>query len=156
MPPTISSKGTFDMAARIGSAKWQGTLKEGEGSVTIGENGFTGPFSFHSRFEDGEGTNPEELIAAAHASCFTMALNNELFQHDHAPNWVKSTAKASIRQIDGIPTIATIEIETEAEIPDIDEAHFIEHAENAKTNCIISRALAGVPEITLTAKLVSS
>jgi osmotically inducible protein OsmC len=143
------------MAARIGSAQWNGTLKEGVGRVTVGENGFSGPFSFSSRFEEGDGTNPEELIAAAHAACFTMALNNELFLHDHAPASVKSTAKASIRQIDGLPTIATIEIETEAVIPDIDEAHFIEHAENAKANCIVSRALAGVPEITLSAKLVS-
>jgi osmotically inducible protein OsmC len=143
------------MAARIGSAKWQGTLKEGLGTVTVGENGFTGPFSFVSRFEDGEGTNPEELIAAANAACFTMALNNELFQHDHAPVSVETTAKASIRVIDGLPTIATIELDCEAVIPDIDEAHFIEHATNAKDNCIISRALAGVPEITLTAKLVS-
>ena len=144
------------MAARIGKAKWTGTLKEGVGQVTIGENGFTGPYSFSSRFEEGEGgTNPEELIAAANAACFTMALNNELFQHDHAPVSVESVAKASIRQIDGLPTIASIEIECEAVIPDMEEAHFIKHAENAKTNCIISRALAGVPEITVTAKLVS-
>lgn len=144
------------MAARIGKAQWQGTLKEGVGRVTVGENGLTGPYSFSSRFEEEEGgTNPEELIAAANAACFTMALNNELFQHDHAPVSVSTVAKASIRQIDGLPTIASIELECEAVIPDIDEAHFIEHAENAKTNCIISRALAGVPEITLSAKLVS-
>ncbi|MGH2959422.1 MAG: OsmC family peroxiredoxin [Solirubrobacterales bacterium] len=144
------------MAARIGSAKWQGTLKEGVGRVTIGENGFTGPYSFSSRFEEEDGgTNPEELIAAANAACFTMALNNELFQHDHAPVSVETTAKASIRQIDGLPTIASIELDCEAVVPDIDEAHFIEHAENAAANCIISRALAGVPEITVTAKLVS-
>lgn len=95
------------------------------------------------------------MIAAAHAACFTMALNNILFQHDHAPAHVATTAKAYLRQIDGKPTIAKIEIETEAVIPDIDEAHFIEHAEEAKENCVISRALAGVPEIELSAKLVS-
>lgn len=143
------------MAARIGSAKWTGTLQEGVGSVTVGDGGFTSPFSFSSRFEEGDGTNPEELIAAAHAACFTMALNNALFQHDHAPVSVQTTAKASIRQIDGKPTIAKIELETEAVIPGIDEAHFIEHAEEAKEGCIISRALAGVPEIELTARLVS-
>lgn len=144
------------MAARIGSAKWQGTLKEGVGRVTVGENGLAGPYSFSSRFEEEEGgTNPEELIAAAHAACFTMALNSELFKHDHAPASVETTVKASIRQIDGLPTVALLEIETEAVIPDIEEAHFIEHAENAKNNCIISRALAGVPEMTLSAKLVS-
>ena len=144
------------MAARIGSAKWQGTLQEGVGSVTIGDGFFTAPFSFSTRFEEGEdGTNPEALIAAAHAACFTMALNNALFQHDHAPASVETVAKAFIRQIDGLPTIAKIELETEAVIPDIDEAHFLEHAEEARKNCIISRALAGVPEITLSAKLVS-
>jgi osmotically inducible protein OsmC len=143
------------MAARIGKAQWQGTLREGVGRVQVGENGLTGPYSFSSRFEEEEGgTNPEELIAAAHAACFTMALNNELFQHDHAPEEVSTTVSASIRQIDGLPTVAKLEIVTEAVIPDLDEAHFIEHAENAKDNCIISRALAAVPEVTLSAKLV--
>ncbi|MFT4048229.1 MAG: OsmC family peroxiredoxin [Solirubrobacterales bacterium] len=143
------------MAARIGSAKWQGSLQEGVGTVTIGDGVFTGPYSFSSRFEEGEGTNPEEMIAAAHAACFTMALNNILFSHDHAPASVETTAKVGLRNIDGKPTIATIELETEAVIPDIDEAHFIEHAEEAKEGCVISRALAGVPEITLTARLTS-
>ena len=144
------------MAARIGSAKWQGTLKEGAGRVTVGENGLSGPYTFSSRFEGEDGgTNPEELIAAAHAACFTMALNNELFQHEHAPVSVETTVKASIRQIDGLPTVALLEIETEAVIPDMEEAHFVKHAENAKNTCIISRALAGVPEMTLSAKLVS-
>lgn len=144
------------MAARIGKAQWNGTLKEGVGKVTVGENGLSGRYSLSSRFEEeAGGTNPEELIAAAHAACFTMALNNELFQHDHEPVGVATTVSASIRQIDGLPTVAKLEIETEATIPDIDEAHFIEHAENAKQNCIISRALANVPEITLSAKLVS-
>lgn len=143
------------MSGRIGSAKWQGTLKEGAGEVVIGEGVYTGPFTFATRFEGEEAANPENLIAAALASCFTMALNNELFQHDHGPEYVKSTAKAYIRRIDDIPTIAKIEVETEASIPDMDEAHFVEHAESAKTNCIISRALAGVPEIELvSAKLV--
>lgn len=144
------------MAARSGSAKWTGTLKEGVGTVTIGDGAYTGPYSFSSRFEDGTDTvNPEDMIAAALASCFTMALNNELFQHDHAPVSVETKAKVSLRQIDGLPTIASIALETEAVIPDIEEAHFIEHAEGAKVGCIISRALAGVPEIELTAKLVS-
>lgn len=143
------------MAARIGSAKWQGTLQEGVGQVTIGDGVFTAPYSFSSRFEEGQGTNPEEMIAAAHAACFTMALNNILFQHDHAPSSVETSASVFLRQIDGKPTIAKIELDTEAVIADIDEAHFIEHAEEAKRNCVVSRALAGVPEITLTARLVS-
>jgi osmotically inducible protein OsmC len=143
------------MAARVGSAKWQGTLNEGVGEVTIGDGLFTAPYSFSSRFEEGDGTNPEEMIAAAHAACFTMALNNILFKHDHAPVSVVTTARAYLRQIDGKPTIAKIELETEAVAPDIDEAHFIEHAEEAKADCVVSRALAGVPEIELTARLVS-
>jgi osmotically inducible protein OsmC len=142
------------MAARVGSATWQGTLQEGVGKVTIGEDSYTGNFSFSSRFEEGQGTNPEEMIAAALAACFTMALNNALFLDGHTPASVSTVAKASLRQIDGKPTIATIELETEAVIPDIDEAHFIEHAEEARAGCIISRALAGVPEITVSAKLV--
>lgn len=144
------------MAARTGSAKWQGTLKEGMGRVTVGDGVLDAPFSFSSRFGDGEeGTNPEALIAAAHAACFTMALNNAMFLHDHAPVSVETTAKAFIRQIDDLPTIAKIELVCEAVVPDIDEEHFLEHAEEARANCIISRALAGVPEITLEAKLVS-
>lgn len=143
------------MAARIGSAEWQGTLQDGEGTVTVGQAVYSGPYTFATRFEDGEeAANPENLVAAAEAACFTMALNNELFQHDHSPARVATTARAYIRRIDDLPTIARIELECEAVIPDIEEDHFIEHAENAKKNCIISRALAGVPEIELSAKLV--
>lgn len=143
------------MAARTGSATWEGTLKEGKGEVTIGEGTYTGPFTFHSRFEDGQGMNPEDMIAAAEASCFTMALNNDLHLHEHAPVSITTKATAQIRQIDEKPTIAKIVLECEGNVPGIDEAHFIEHAESAKANCIISRALAGVPEFELNARLVS-
>ena len=88
------------MAARIGSAQWQGTLKEGVGRVTIGDGAYTGPYSFSSRFEDGvDGVTPEQMIAAAHAACFTMALNNELFLHDHAPASVETTASVTLRSV---------------------------------------------------------
>ena len=143
------------MAARIGSAKWQGTLKEGEGTVTIGQGGLSAPYTFDSRFGEGTaGANPEELIAAAHAACFSMALNNALHLHEHGPVSIETTARAHIRQIDEKPTIAKIELECVGDVPGIDEAHFIEHAEEAKENCIISRALS-VPEIELTARLAN-
>ncbi len=142
------------MSGRIGSAEWKGNLKEGAGNLTVGESTFSGPYSFNSRFEEGAGTNPEELIAAAHASCYAMALSNILAQHEHEPTRVSATARVYLRQVDGHPTIAKIELETEGEVPGIDEAHFIEHAEEAKAGCPVSRALAGVPEIELTAKLV--
>ncbi|MGH2907648.1 MAG: OsmC family peroxiredoxin [Solirubrobacterales bacterium] len=118
--------------------------------MTLGENGYTGDYNFSSRFEEGDGTNPEELIAAALAGCFSMALANDLAQHGHPAESIATTAKASIRQIDEMPTIARIELETEGRVDGIDEAHFIEHAEKIKQVCIISRALGGVPEIELT------
>lgn len=142
------------MAARTGSAEWKGTLKEGEGSLSVGDGIFSGPFTFGTRFGDDEGANPEQLIAAAHAACFTMALSNALHLHDHAPISVRTTASAYIRQIDEKPTIAKIELNCEAEVPGIDESHFLEHAEAARKDCIVTRALAGVPEIELAAKLV--
>lgn len=143
------------MAGRKGSAKWTGSLKDGSGSVTVGEGVYTGPYSFNSRFEDGEGTNPEDLIAAAHAACYSMALTLFLNEHDHNPTSVETHAKCYIRIVDGAPTITKIELSTEAVVPDIDEAHFQEHAEEAKAGCPVSRALAGVGEITLEAKLVA-
>jgi osmotically inducible protein OsmC len=143
------------MAARTGSANWKGNLKDGAGTVTVGESAFTGNYSFASRFEDGAGTNPEELLAAAHAGCYTMALASLLAGHDHAPESIHTTAKVHLRNIDGKPTIQRIELQTEGTVPDIDEAHFIEHAEVAKAECVLSRALASVEEIALTARLLS-
>jgi osmotically inducible protein OsmC len=143
------------MATRNGSAKWNGGLKDGNGTVTVGEDVFTGNYSFASRFEDGEGTNPEELLAAAHAGCYTMALSAILGAHEHSPTSIQTVAKVTLRNIDGKPTIETIVLETEGVVPGIEEAHFIEHAEEAKADCVLSRALASVPNIELSAKLVS-
>lgn len=143
------------MAARTGSAQWQGDLKGGNGTLTVGDSVFSGAYSFSSRFEEGEGTNPEELIAAAHASCYAMALSNILAQHGHAPESVSAKAEVSLRQIDGAATIATIALTVEGRVPGIDEEHFKKHAEEAKGDCPVSRALAGVPEVTLDAKLLS-
>ena len=135
------------MATRNGSAEWRGDLQGGSGDLTVGDGVFSGQYSFASRFEEGEGTNPEELIAAAHAACFAMALSHGLAEHGHAPDSVRATAKVHLRNIDGAPTIARIDLDVEGRVPGIDEAHFVEHAEEAKAACLVSRALAGVKQI---------
>jgi lipoyl-dependent peroxiredoxin len=143
------------MATRNGSAEWRGDLKGGGGDLTVGDGTFKGAFSFSSRFEEGEGTNPEELIAAAHAACFTMALSNILAEHGHTPEVVRTVAKVHLRQTEEGPTIQRIDLETEGRVAEIDENHFAEHAEEAKTGCVVSRALAGVEEMTVTARLAT-
>lgn len=141
------------MATRNGTAEWKGDLQSGSGTLTAGESAFTGPYSFASRFEDGAGTNPEELIAAAHAGCFAMALSAILSAEGHAPDSIHATARVHLRNIDGLPTIARVDLEVEGSVPGLDEEQFASHAERAKRECVVSRALAGVPEIELTAKL---
>jgi osmotically inducible protein OsmC len=141
------------MATRNGSAEWRGELRDGSGELTVGEGAWRGEYSFASRFEEGDGTNPEELLAAAHAACFSMALAGILGEHGHQPRSVRSTARVQLRNVDGQPTIQRIELDTEAEVGDIDEDHFHEHAEEAKAGCPVSRALAAVEEIELTARL---
>src|SRR3954447_2748482 len=143
------------MATRNGSAEWRGDLKSGEGDLTVGDGVFKGQYSFASRFEEGEGTNPEELIAAAHAACFSMALSGILAEHGHPADSVRTAAKVHLRQTDAGPTIQRIDLATEGQVPDIDQDHFAMHAEEAKSGCVVSRALAGVEEITLTAKLAA-
>ena len=142
------------MATRNGSAVWEGTLREGKGTVKLGSGAFEGPYSFASRFEEGAGTNPEELIGAAHAGCFSMALAAGLTKAGYSPKRVATTAKVHLGQSGGGFKITLIELSTEAEVPGIDEAAFQEQAEGAKKNCPVSQALAAT-EITLTAKLVS-
>jgi osmotically inducible protein OsmC len=142
------------MATRDGSAEWRGDLKSGSGTVSVASGLFSdGNFSFSSRFEEGPGTNPEELIAAAHAGCFSMALSNILAGEGHAPESVKTTAKVHLRNVDGNPTIAQIDLVTAGRVPGIDQDQFAGYAEQAKAGCPVSRALAGVGEITLDAKL---
>ena len=142
------------MPTRTGSAEWTGDLQAGSGTVTVGEGVFQGAYSFASRFEEGEGTNPEELIAAAHAACFSMALSNILAEHGHPPESVHTSARVFLRFVDGAPTIQRIELETEGRVPGIDQDHFEVDAEEAKAGCPVSRALAGVSEIDLTARLL--
>lgn len=137
-----------------GTAEWQGDLRSGSGTFTAGDS-ISGGYTFKSRFEDGPGSNPEQLIAAAHAACFSMALSNILATAGTPPDSVQTEATVRLRLVDGAPTIDKIDLVTEGRVPGIDEAAFLEHANAAKTGCPVSRALAGVPEITLTATLVS-
>lgn len=141
------------MATRNGSARWTGDLPGGSGQLTVGDGVFEGAYTAASRFEEGEGTNPEELIAAAHAACYSMALSNMLAQHGHEPRSVETTAKVHLRFIDDAPTIAQIDLDTVGDVPGIDEDHFREHAEEAKAACPVSRALAAVGEINVSARL---
>ena len=144
------------MTARNGSAEWNGSLESGSGTITIGEGVFEGPYSYESRFGEGEGTNPEQLIAAAHAGCFTMALSSILSAAEHVPDSVHTSARVHLRNIGGAPTLARIDLDTEGRVTGIDEQQFRRYAEEAKASCPVSRALAGIPEIVLSAKLVST
>jgi osmotically inducible protein OsmC len=137
------------MPTRTSSAQWQGNLKDGSGTMALGSGAFEGPFSFVSRFEDGAGTNPEELIAAAHAGCFSMAFSNMLSQAGHTPNSVKTTAAVHLEK----GTITKIDLTTRADVPGIDAAEFDKIGAEAKVGCPVSKALAAV-EITLDAQLV--
>jgi lipoyl-dependent peroxiredoxin len=136
-----------------GSAEWKGDLQSGAGTFTAGDS-ISGGYTFKSRFEDGPGSNPEQLIAAAHASCFSMALANALAQAGHAAESVHTDATVTLRFVDGAPTITKIALVTAGRVPGIDQATFTEHAQAAKAGCPVSRALAGVPEITLEATLL--
>jgi len=139
------------MAIRTSSAEWKGSLKEGSGTVKLASGAFEGPYTYSSRFEEGPGTNPEELVGAAHAGCFSMFLASLLSNAGFVPARINTTATVHLR---AGPTIALIELKTEAVVPNISEAAFLEHAEAAKKNCPVSKALAAV-ETTLSARLVS-
>ena len=141
------------MVARKADAEWQGDLRSGKGRVSLGSGTYSGPYSFRSRFESGDGTNPEELIGAAHAGCFSMALAAGLSAAGHAPERIHTVATVDIEQQDGGFAIPRIRLETEARVPGIDQAAFKEHAETAKASCPVSKALAGTT-IELEAKLV--
>jgi len=142
------------MSARNADAEWTGTLREGEGRVKLGSGTFEGKYSFKTRFEDAPGTNPEELIAAAHAACFSMALNAGLERSGFAARRVHTTASVSLGKVGDAFAITRIELVSEAEVPGIDDAAFQDQARAAKENCPVSKALTGVGTITLSAKLV--
>jgi osmotically inducible protein OsmC len=142
------------MPIRKASAEWDGGLKDGAGKMSIGDGVFEGRFTSASRFEEAEGVNPEELIGAAHSGCFSMSLSAGLGKAGYTPKHIATTAEVSLDLVEGARTITKITLHTEATVPGIDEATFQELAENAKKNCPVSRALAGV-EITLHARLMS-
>jgi osmotically inducible protein OsmC len=141
------------MPVRSADAEWEGSLKDGKGKMRFGSGAFEGQYSFSSRFEDGEGTNPEELIAAAHSGCFSMKLSGNLTNAGFPPNRVHTTAAVHLEKGDAGFSITRIELTTEAEVPGIEESAFQEQAEDAKLNCPVSRLLTGA-EITLQATLV--
>lgn len=136
----------------IGTATWRGDLKSGSGTFTAGE-AISGEYSFKTRFEDEPGANPEQLIAGAHAACFSMALSNILAEAGHVPESVETEARVTLQMVDGTPTITDIALKTTGRVPGIDEGTFRSHAEQAKVGCPVSRALAGGPNVTLEATL---
>lgn len=144
------------MPIRTSNAVWRGALRDGNGTMKLGSGAFEGQYSFASRFQEGTGTNPEELIGAAHAGCFSMALAGILADAGHPPTSIHTTAKVSINPADGGFAITRIDLITEGDVPGIDQATFSQCADDAKKNCPVSKALASVPEITLQATLKSS
>ena len=136
------------------SAEWKGDIPTGTGTFTAGDT-ITGGYTYKSRFEDGPGSNPEQLIGAAHAACFSMALASLLAQAGNPADSIQTNAAVTLRLVDGRPTITQVDLVTVGRVPGIDDAKFQEQAAAAKAGCPVSRALAGVPEITLQASLAS-
>lgn len=143
------------MAGRISTstAEWNGNLKEGKGRMKVGKTGFEGPFTFGTRFGEDAGTNPEELVAAAHAGCFSMQFSALLAEAGHTPKSVRTSAKVHIVAGKGI---TQIDLLTEGDVPGVSAAKFQELAEKAREICPVSQALKAVPKITLHATLKSS
>lgn len=141
------------MIKRTASALWQGDLKDGSGSLALGSGTFQGQYSFSSRFEEGTGTNPEELIGAAHAGCFSMALSAELSKAGYTVDEIKTEATVSMDKDEAGFTITGIKLMTKARVKDIEMAEFAKFASGAKANCPVSRALSAV-EIQLEAHLL--
>ncbi len=142
------------MAIRKASAVWEGSLREGKGTMKLGSGSFEGAYSFSTRFEEEPGTNPEELIGAAHAGCFSMAFSANLGRAGFTPDYVRTTADVYLEKGDAGFKIARIVLNMEAKVPGLDEKTFHEQAEAAKSGCPVSQALAAVP-IELNARLVS-
>ncbi|MEU0503473.1 OsmC family peroxiredoxin [Nocardia sp. NPDC005998] len=140
------------MPVSKGTAEWKGDVPTGAGTFTAG-TALAGGYTYKSRFEGGPGSNPEQLVAAAHASCFSMALSNLLAESGHPPQLIHTEAEVTLRPVDGVPTITRISLVTRGIVPGLDEETFKERAAAAKAGCPVSRALAGVPEIVLDAAL---
>jgi osmotically inducible protein OsmC len=140
------------MPTRTSSALWEGNLRDGSGTMKLGSGAFEGSYSFKSRFESGSGTNPEELIAAAHAGCFSMALSNALSQAGFTPTSIATSAAVHLDRVADGFGITKIDLDTVGTVPGIDEAKFQELAAEAKAGCPVSKVLTGA-EITLSARL---
>lgn len=141
------------MPVRTSEAEWQGDLPSGKGNMRFGGGAWQGAYSFASRFENGTGTNPEELIAAAHAGCFSMAFSNALAKAGFTPKSVRTRAHLHLDKVDAGFKITGVDLETEGQVPGIDAGRFQEIAEDAKKNCPVSKALAAI-DIRLNAKLI--
>ena len=142
------------MPQRTASARWEGSLQDGKGTMRLESGAYEGQYSFASRFEEGTGTNPEELLGAAHAGCFSMALSGALSKAGHVPDEVSTTATVHLEKIGDAFTITRIDLACDARVPGVEESTFQELAEGAKKSCPVSRALAAT-EITLETRLTS-
>lgn len=141
------------MPIRSATARWSGNLTEGSGTIKTGKGGLAGNYSFKSRFEEGEGTNPEELIGAAHAGCFSMAFSKELADAGFTPTSVETTAKVHMDKTDAGFAVTRIDLVTVGDVPGVDNDTFQKLAQGAKENCPISRLLSPGAEISLDATL---
>src|SRR2546427_3031918 len=148
---TLSGVGT--MPTSQATAGWEGKIKDGEGNFKAGSSSFSGPYTFPTRFQGKKGTNPEELIAAAHAACFSMALSAGLEKAGKPATRVQTDAACTLEMVNGTPTITKMELRVRGKGPGLDQAGFQKAAEEAKTGCPVSRALKGIPQITLAAQL---
>lgn len=130
---------------RKADARWNGDLKSGNGTIRLESGSFEGPYSFTSRFESGRGTNPEELLGAAHAACYSMALSAGLAKAGHSPRSVSTTATVHLTRGDAGFSISGIDLVTRGDVPGLSAAEFQKFAEDTRTGCIVSRALSAVP-----------
>jgi lipoyl-dependent peroxiredoxin len=142
------------MPKRTAEARWDGSLQEGNGTMRMATGAYEGPYSFQSRFQEGDGTNPEELIAAAHAGCFSMALSGDLGRAGHSAESVETTATVHLDKLEEGFGITRIVLDTRARVSGVDEEEFQRLAEGAKKGCPVSQALAAVGSIELRAELV--
>jgi len=142
------------MAVRNAEAVWEGDLQKGKGTMKFGSGAFEGAYTYASRFEEGTGTNPEELIGAAHAGCFSMFLSAVLSKAGFVPNRIETTATVHLEQVEGAPWITKIHLDCEADVPNVDDKTFAEQVEVSKKGCPVSKALGGV-EISVDATLVN-
>lgn len=140
------------MSVRHAQAVWQGTLREGSGTLNVESGAVDAPYAYADRFEEGGGTNPEELIGAAHAGCYAMFLSAVLTRNNHPPTNIQTRATV---HLEGGPTITKIELDVEGDVPGVSAEEFQQYAEEAKANCPVSKALSGGPEIVLSARLKS-